>query len=353
MAASRNHATPSCSISTLNGGSQPVRVALPRTIGIKFGLAAVAGLLVVIGLVMHQGLAQVVNALGAAGWGLALVCLLHLPPLLLSSLAWQTILGRIWPRTTWMFVGARWIREAVNTLLPVAQVGGEMVGARVLTLYGASASVGGASVVVDVTLEVLTQFVFTVLGLALLVGSGQYNGTVRALAIGLVIVVPMLLGFVLAQRWGLFSLLERVLEKMAHRWPALGLDGITGLHDAIQEQYRDIRRVAWSSTLHLLSWVITSAQVWAALWLMGHPASFGQAVVLFSLGHAVRSAAFLIPSGLGAQEAGFIVLGAMYSLPPEVGLALSLVIRLREFVFGLPALLVWPLLEGRRGLAKG
>lgn len=318
----------------------------------KFGLAAAAGLLVVIGLVVHQGLAQVGNALRAAGWGLALVCLLHLPPLVCSGLAWRTILGRSWPRAAWIFVGARWIREAVNTLLPVAQVGGEMVGARVLMLYGASASVSGASVVVDLTLEVLTQFIFTVLGLALLVGSGQYNDAVRALAIGLVIVAPLLLGFVLAQRWGLFSLLERLIQRMVVERPALGLTGIAGLHDAIQEQYRDLRRVAWSSTLHLLSWVVTSAQVWAALLLMGHPASFGQAVVLFSLGHAVRSAAFLIPSGLGAQEAGFIVLGSMYGLPPEVALALSLAIRLREFVFGVPALLMWPLVEGRRVLAN-
>ena len=268
---------------------------------VKFGLAAATGLLVVAGLVLHQGLAQVANALRAAGWGLALVCLLHVPPLICSGLAWQTILGRMWPRAAWVFVGARWVREAVNTLLPVAQVGGEMVGARVLTLYGASASVSGASVVVDLTLEVLTQFIFTLLGFAVLVGSGQYNGTVRALAIGLGIVAPLLLGFVLAQRWGLFSLLERLIQKMAATRPDFGVTGIAGLHEAIQAQYRDVPRVAWSSTLHLLSWVMTSAQVWVTLWLMGHPASLGQAVVLFSLGHAVRSAAFLIPSGLGAQ----------------------------------------------------
>jgi putative membrane protein len=227
-----------------------------------------------------------------------------------------------------------------------------MVGARVLALYGAGASVAGASVVVDLTLEVLTQFVFTVLGLALLVGSVQYNGTVRALAIGLLIAMPMLLGFVLAQRWGLFSLFERFLERIADRRPALGLDGLAGLHDAIQELYGNFRRVAWSSTLHLLSWVLTSTEVWVALLLMGHPATFRQALVLQSLSHAVRSAAFLIPSGLGAQEAGFIVLGSMYGLPPEVGLAVSLAIRLREVVLGVPALLFWPFLEGRRVLAN-
>jgi hypothetical protein len=35
-----------------------------------------------------------------------------------------------------------------------------------------------------------------------------------------------------------------------------------------------------------------------------------------------------------------------------VGLALSLAIRLREIVFGVPALVVWPFMEGRRFLAR-
>jgi putative membrane protein len=251
-----------------------------------------------------------------------------------------------------VFLRARWVREAVDTLLPVAQIGGEVVGARLLTFGGASASLGGASVVVDLTLEVLTQFVFTLLGLGLLVGSGHYDATVRAVAVGVVIVLPLLSGFVLAQRWGLFSLLERMLIKAAEKRPELGLTGIAGLHDTIQELYRDRRNVAVSSGLHLLSWILTSAEIWLALLLMGHPVSFGQAIVFLSLGHAIRSAAFLIPSGLGAQEAGFMVLATMYGLPSGVGLALSLAIRLREIVLGAPALVVWPYLEGRRFLAR-
>ena len=341
-----------CRTSTPDEGSKSVGVLHPRTMSTGFCLAAAAGVLVIVGLVVHQGLALVLNTLETAGWGLLLVCLVHLPPLVCSALAWRTILGRLWPMPAWTFIGARSIREAANSLLPVAQVGGEMVGGRVLALYGAGASLAAASVVVDLTLEVLTQFVFTVLGLALLVGSGHYNGTVRVLAIGLVIVVPMLLGFVLVQRWGLFSLVERLIGRIAIRWPALGVAGIAGLHGAIQELYRDVRRVAWSSALHLLSWVLTSGEVWLALALMGHPVTFGQALVLLSLGHAVRSAAFLIPSGLGAQEAAFIVLGSMYGLPPEVGLAASLAIRLREVVLGVPALLFWPVLEGRRALVE-
>jgi putative membrane protein len=314
---------------------------------LKFAFAALVGLFIVIGLVVHQGVAQVAEPLGQAGSRLGLVCLLHLPPLACSALAWQVLLGYAWQRSTWMFMGVRGIREAA-TLLPVAQIGGELVGARVLTIYGCRASVAGASVVVDLTLEVVAQFVFTLAALALLVLLGHYNGTLHAFVIGVLIAGFLLLGFVLAQHLGLFKLLERLLQKMAIGRPDVGLTDLAGLHDTILEIYRHGWRLFWSGALHLLSWVLTSGEVWLALWLMGHPVTFAQAFIVFSLGHAVRSAAFVIPSGLGAQEAGFMVVGAMCSLPPEVALAASLAIRVREVVLGVPGLLAWNVLEGSR-----
>ncbi|MCX5736372.1 MAG: TIGR00374 family protein, partial [candidate division NC10 bacterium] len=117
---------------------------MSKTISLHFCLAAAVGLLVIAGLVVQQGLPQILGSLGAAGWGLGLVCLLHLPPLLASSLAWRAVLGRVWPRGIWTFLQARWVREGVDTLLPVAQIGGEVVGARLLTFAGASAGLGGA-----------------------------------------------------------------------------------------------------------------------------------------------------------------------------------------------------------------
>ena len=313
-----------------------------KDISLHFCLAAAVGLLIIAGLVVQQGLTQILGILGAAGWGsdwsACFTFRRSWPPVSPGG----AVLSRVWPREIWTFLRARWVREGVDTLLPVAQIGGEVVGARLLTFAGASAGLGGASVVVDMTLEILAQFVFTLLGLGLLVGSGHHDATVRAVGVGLVVFLPMLLGFVLAQRWGLFSLLERMLIKAAEKRPELGLAGIAGLHDTIQELYRDRRNIAVASGLHLLSWILTSTELWLALFLMGHPASFGQAIVFLSLGHAIRSAAFLIPSGLGAQEVGFMVLAAMYGMPPGVGLALSLTIRLREIVFGVPALVVWP-----------
>ena len=51
----------------------------------------------------------------------------------------------------------RWIRESVSTLLPVAGVGGDVVGARLAHQRGVSGAQATASMVVDITVGSATQ----------------------------------------------------------------------------------------------------------------------------------------------------------------------------------------------------
>ena len=87
---------------------------------------------------------------------------------------------------------------------------------------------------------------------------------------------------------------------------------------------------------------------------MGAPTGFAAAVMLESISLAARSAAFLIPSGWGAQEATLVALAAAAGLSPDNALALGLVKRAREFAIGLPGLAAWGMAERRRaGTAAG
>jgi hypothetical protein len=72
------------------------------------------------------------------------------------------------------------------------------------------------------------------------------------------------------------------------------------------------------------------------------------AVALESLSQAISTAAFLIPGALGVQEAGFVGLGALVGMGPEVALALALSRRVRDLVLYGPGLLVWQAVEVRR-----
>ncbi len=311
-------------------------------------LAAIAGMLLAIALIAYHGFMAVFDALLSAGWGLIGVALFHLIPMLCSALGWRAVMRSEWRETILVFLGARWLREAINNLLPVAQVGGDIVGARVVTFHGASARLAGAGVIVDVTVEVLTQLIFTVMGLGLLILAGGNEEAVNWVLAGLAIVTPALIGFVLAQRWGLFKLLERLLKKLEAQWGWLSLGSLTNLHETVLALYNDRRGILASCVYHLLSWLTGVGEVWLALYFMGVEVTLIEAVILESLGQAVRTAAFLVPGALGVQEGGYVLLGALFQLSPEVALALSLFKRVRDLLLGLPAMLVWQLVEGKR-----
>ena len=98
------------------------------------------------------------------------------------------------------------------------------------------------------------------------------------------------------------------------------------------------RVVAASFLLSLVGWVVGTFEVWLALRLIGHPVDWASALMLESLGQAIRGAAFAIPGALGVQEGGYLLLAPLVGLPPEAALALSLIKRARELLLGLPGL---------------
>ncbi|HMJ50274.1 MAG TPA: lysylphosphatidylglycerol synthase domain-containing protein [Burkholderiales bacterium] len=314
----------------------------------SIAIVALAGLLAAILLIGYHGFLAVSDLVLAVGWGLLAVGVYHLIPLTFSSLAWRRLVRNTWRKPLSVFIWARLVREAVANLLPVLQVGGELVGARILTFRGAVAGLAGASVVVDLTLEAVAQFFFTLLGLVLLVMIGGSEETVRWTAAGLAVAALALGGFVIAQHNGMFKWLEGLVEKIADRWNWLSLGRIGNVHDMIQKLYRERRALFAAGLTHFFSWIISAGEVWLALYFMGSPVTFLEALILESLSYAIRSAAFMVPGALGVQEGTYMLLGQIFGLTPETGLALSLVKRVRDLLLGIPTLLGWQMQESRR-----
>src|SRR4029077_14685931 len=70
------------------------------------------------------------------------------------------------------------IREAINRLLPVANIGGELVGIQLLTRQGISGTTAASSVIVETLLNIVAQYLFLILGVACLL---NVTGNVRAM----------------------------------------------------------------------------------------------------------------------------------------------------------------------------
>ena len=119
------------------------------------------------------------------------------------------------------------------------------------------------------------------------------------------------------------------------------------LYDNLRRLYGAPRRILSGIGVHLVGWLIGTVEVYVCLHFMGYPLSFAEAIVIESLAQAVRGAAFAVPGALGAQEGGLIALCALFGIPAEAALALSLVKRLADLVVGVPGLLLWHAEEGR------
>lgn len=279
-------------------------------------------------------------------WTVPALVALHLVQLLLSSMSWRVLFAPMARPGLGTFFRLRLIRESIDSLLPVAQIGGELIGARLLTAKGIPAAVAGASVVVDLTIELVGQILFLLMGLAALAClPGQ---TDRLLWLEVVAGAGLIVaGFLLAQRHGALRLVEAAIRGLAERFPAFQGASISGLHDAALDFYGRRAQVLRSALIHALSWSLGTAETWLVLQASGVAVTPLQALVVESLGMAARSAGFAIPAALGVQEGGFMLAAAAAGLPPGSALSLSFVKRVREIAVGLAGLVLWRLAARR------
>lgn len=296
-----------------------------------------------IALLAWQGLGSVTGALAAAGWGLVLVAAFHIVPLALDAGAIAVLFGkgaRVDQRDALL---ARWTGESVNSLLPAGQIGGPVAMVRQLAQRGMSMRDAAAAITVSTTLQAVAQIVFAVFGIVLF-SAYATNGAPRDLGVAALIATAVLGGlialFYVAQRRGLFGRLLRLASKVFGKrdWSTLATRA-DAIDEAVKSLYAQRGRVAASFMLSLAGWLVGTVEVWLALRFLGHPVGWIDALLLESIGQAIRGAAFAIPGSLGVQEGGYLLLAPLVGLPPEAALALSLAKRAREILLGLPGLL--------------
>ncbi len=315
--------------------------------------ALAAGLTLLLALVLRHGPSGILAALAVAGWSVLWVAAYHLLPLFLDTLGWAVIMPRGRGPGLGVLLLARWVAEAFNTLLPVAQIGGHVARAKLAAGRGRPGTAlnpteSGATVTVDVTLGLVTQFAFALAGvLATLPYLGASGDRLRLWG-GAGLGALILAGFVLAQRAGMFTAAAQVLQGLVRGRRLAALLGEVKAMDAhIRAAYAAKGRLVLAAGLRFLGWLSKSGESWLALHLLGVPVTIWEALALEALSTAAASAAFMVPGGLGVREGSILLLGRMIGITPEVALALALVKRAREILLGAPGLAVWLWIEAR------
>lgn len=311
-------------------------------------LLALAGLALAVVLLAQQDLSGIADLLATAGFGLVLAALAHIPAMALNAHAWRVLLPRRSRPSLAAMTANVWIRESVNGLLPVARIGGEVAGYRLLRAEGVAVAPAAASLMVDMAISILSQLVFALLGLALLAVAGAGLGW-GGIALAMLAGFALAGGFILAQRADILSRLAGLLNRIA-----AGRFETLATHSArIDRMTRRLWRVRPAMLgcflWQLAGWMAGALEIWLALYFLGAPVSAAEALAIEAMIQAVASAGFLIPGALGVQEAGFLGLGLLLGLSPEVAAALAIARRLRDLIVFLPGLLAWVLAERRIG----
>jgi putative membrane protein len=232
------------------------------------------------------------------------------------------------------------VREAVNRLLPVAGVGGEIVGLRLARTRIPDTAGVAASLVIEVLLTIAVLYLFCGAGVVLMAHIATGMDEVWVIGASVLLSLPLpLLAWWLLRHGAAFRRLEhwavRLLGPRAAALDGAALD--VALARLSGQHGRLLRALLWQ----LLGYVAGSIETWYALRLLGHPVDAATAVAIEALTQATRHAGFLVPAGLGVQEAATLLFGHLAGVGGDVALSLALVKRMREVVLGVPALLSW------------
>lgn len=298
------------------------------------------GIALFVALLIWQGAGSVMSTLAMAGWGLLPIASFHVVPLVLDAAAIQVLVAK--SCSLRRAVLTRWTGESVNSLLPAGQIGGPIAMVRQMKQSGMPGREAAAAITVSTTLQAVAQIVFALLGLAVFGISATHDsdgGLWVPMLLATALISALLYAFYIAQRRGIFGWAFRTLSKMSSKrdWSSL-LDRADAVDEIVQRMYGQRRQVLASFALSLVGWIVGTAEVWLILQFIGHPVSWVDAMLLESLGQAIRGAAFFVPGSLGVQEGGYLLLAPLVGLPADAALALSLAKRTRELLLGVPGL---------------
>jgi putative membrane protein len=307
------------------------------------------GLALLIGVAIHSDLGAMARALALGGGGLLWLVPYHLIFLSLYALGWQILLVPGSAQSQPRFVYLLWasaVREAIDRLLPVASVGGSLVGVRLVGWRGVPVAAGGASVLVEMVVTLVASYLFTAAGVVLLLQVSNASAIYRPLGWVLLLSAPVPIVTLLLLRHG--SVFQR-LQKLGRRLvgQAITRENAESLDRQLRLLLTNGRLLLTVGSLQLLALVSGSFEVWFALRLFGHPVGVDIAILVESMTLAVRHLAFFVPAGIGVQEVGLVLLGHVLGIDGELALALSMAKRVRELLWGVPSLLSWQWMEGK------
>src|ERR1700676_3120389 len=263
-------------------------------------VAGLLGLALLITLVIRADLHAILHTLHSGGWPLLWLTPYRALYFALYAVGWLLLLHPYDSAQRAGFGYLFWVtsvREAVDRLLPVASVGGGVVGIRMVRWRGLPAAPIAATVIVEIVLTLIAVYLFTAVGLLQLVELSATGQEYRRLLVAFLLSLPVPAVTVLLLRYG--SAFERLQRLFG---PLVGASTMSAQAESLDHElracFRRGRTLFIAGTLQFAALISGSFEIWFALRLFGHPVGWSTAVVLESMTQSVRHLAFIVPAGL-------------------------------------------------------
>lgn len=145
------------------------------------------------------------------------ICIYRLATIALNARSWQILLPPADRPAFGTLFRLRWIGESVNNLLPVAQVGGDVARASLVTARGVARADATASMLADLATGVVTQMLFGLAGAValthLLPASPGRRFVWAEIVSGLAIVTATIVALSVLFHWGAARVAARMLAR--------------------------------------------------------------------------------------------------------------------------------------------
>lgn len=307
---------------------------LQKLLKTVFGLLGIAFLCY---LIIDMGAGTIMAQLSRFGWWFVAICILGASWLFFQTLAW-----RIMQREHFQGVGlgflfnVKFISDALNTLLPSANLGGET--ARLYFTSGfLSTKKALAGVIVDKTFEYGASIPFMILGFLVAWAGGYFaKPLILPAVLCLIISLAGILVFMGFQLKGMHPVLAAVSRI------------VPPLRRLIEEKERQIRglgvhlvrlyRVPRSRTLaawgfHFLARMTGVLETILIMHVLGSPVGFGRALFITAMVAGINTVFFLMPGQWGISEGSHLFILHSMGYPPLVGLSMGIIKRIRKLAF--------------------
>ena len=279
---------------------------------------------------------QIANLSGVA---LGIIFLIYILYFGADAVSWQFAFETVPVNLQWAgrLYLIRMIGEAYNNITPMGSVGGEPLKAWLLkSNYSVPLRDSGASLILAKTASMFSLVLFAFGAMFVAYEHPSLSAThLTMMTAAFAWFVFNIVVFFLMQHLRLSSFTatrlgrSRFGEKLAHL-----VVGMHGMDDQFARFYSEHRaKLWWAMAWAMLNWTLGAAELYAIFYFIGYPVTWAEAWLLESMVQLIRTVAFFIPAGIGAQEGTLMFAYAAITGNPTPGIAAALIRRFRELVW--------------------